>query len=195
MALSKMNESDRRIIFECLAAAARGPFFCDADISILFGLDRSELLGIVARIPRIDDAAPNVRRAIGHTLNNLLGYPHGEKDEWNKWISVSPATLEIVADRWRSLQPRIVFESVEIVGPACFDKKFYRVIKYRVRGGGSGLSSEVWSDGRWTFANDGPGVPAIMSAIPASSEQLDQAGVCNTMPSYFDPFSIDREAQ
>src|SRR4051812_38228904 len=43
MALSKMSASDRGIIFECLTAAARGPFFSEADLRILFGLERSEL--------------------------------------------------------------------------------------------------------------------------------------------------------
>jgi hypothetical protein len=65
VALAKMSASDRRLIFECLTAAARGPFFSDADLSILFGFDRRELLGIVARIPRIDDSEPRARRRSG----------------------------------------------------------------------------------------------------------------------------------
>src|SRR5438874_143840 len=100
MALSKMSASDRGIIFECLTAAARGPFFRDADLRILFDLDRNELLGIVARIPRIDDSEPNVRRAIGSALLNLLLYPHGKHAEWGNWISVSQATVEQVDARW-----------------------------------------------------------------------------------------------
>ncbi len=48
MALAKLSASDRRIIFQCLTDAARGPFFRDADLSILFGLGRRELLGIRA---------------------------------------------------------------------------------------------------------------------------------------------------
>src|SRR5438105_4751372 len=105
MALAKMSASDRRIIFQCLTAAARGLFFSDADLSILFGLDRRELLGIVARIPHIDDTEPNVRRVIGHTLLDLLCYPHGKRDQWGNWISASPEEVEAVADRWRALQP------------------------------------------------------------------------------------------
>jgi hypothetical protein len=41
MTLLKMSASDRKIIFECLRGA-RGPFFNDAEIRILFGLDRGE---------------------------------------------------------------------------------------------------------------------------------------------------------
>jgi hypothetical protein len=195
MALAKMAAFDRRIIFECLTAAARGPFFSDADLSILFGLDRRELLGIVARIPRIDDSEPNVRRAIGHTLLDLLGYPHGKGSEWSKWVSVSPAEVEQVADRWRALQPPVVYESFQVFGPARIGGKYYRVVGYQVRGGGSGLGGEVWNSGRWLYPNDGPGCREIMAAVPASSEELQRAGVdCSPLPSNYDPHSVESES-
>jgi hypothetical protein len=195
MALAKMSASDRGIIFECLTAAARGPYFSDADLSILFGLDRRELLRIVARIPRIDDSEPSVRRAIGHTLINLLGYPHGKGDEWSNWISVSPDEVEQVATRWRALQPSIVYESLEVFGPACFGGRYFRVVGWQIRGGGRGWSCEVWSSGRWLCPNDGPGGPAIMAAVPASREKLLQAGVdCSPLPENYDPLSVECEA-
>jgi hypothetical protein len=68
MAIAKLSPQDRRIVFECLTAAAKGPFFSDDDLSIIFGLNRQELLKIVARIPHIDDIEPQVRRAIGHSF-------------------------------------------------------------------------------------------------------------------------------
>src|SRR5262249_39935090 len=163
MALSKMSASDRGIIFECLTAAARGPFFNDADLRILVGLDRSELLGIVARIPRLDDSEPNVRRAIGYTLLNLLMYPHGKNAEWSNWISVNRATVEQVDARWAALLPPIVYESFQVFGPACFGGRSYRVVEYRVRGGGGGCGCEVWSSGRWLCPRDGPGGNEIMA--------------------------------
>jgi hypothetical protein len=192
MALAKLTASDRRIIFECLTAAARGPFFTDADLSILFGLERRELLGIVARIPMIDDSEASVRLAIGHTLLDLTGYPHGKQSEWRTWISVGPAEVEQVADRWRALQPPIEFESFQVFGPSCFGGRYYRVVGYQVRGGGHGWGSEVWSSGRWLSSNDGPGGPAIMAAVVASSEELHQAGIdCSPIPSNYNPMSVE----
>jgi len=195
MALSKMSASDRGIIFECLTAAARGPFFNDADLRILFGLDRGELLGIVARIPRLDDSEPNVRRAIGYTLLNLLMYPHGKNAEWGNWISVSRATVEQVDARWAALLPPIVYESFQVFGPACFGGRYYRVVEYRIRGGGRGWGCEVWSSGRWLCPRDGPGGNEIMAAVPASSEELHQAGVdCSPIPGNYNPLAVECES-
>ena len=59
-------------------------------------MSRALFLGIVARIPHIDDSERSVRQAIGNTLNNLLGYPHGREHEWSRWISVSPVAVEQV---------------------------------------------------------------------------------------------------
>jgi hypothetical protein len=194
MALVKMSASDRRIIFECLTAVASGPFFSDADLSILFWLDRRELLEIVARIPRIDDSEPNVRRVIGYTLLNLLRYPHGKGAEWSNWISVSPEEVEQVDARWAALQPSIVYESIEVFGPTRFGGRFYRVVGYQIRGGGRGWCCEVWSSERWLSSNNGPGGPAIMSAVPASREDLLQAGVdCSPLPEDYNPLSVEVE--
>jgi hypothetical protein len=195
MALAKMCRSDLGIIFECLTAAARGPSFSDADLSILFGLDRCELQTILARLPRIDDSEESVRRAIGHTLLNLTAYPHGKGSEWGKWISVSPEEVEQVAGRWRALQPPIVYESFEVIGPACFAGRYYRVVGWQIRGGGRGWGCEVWSSGRWLSPNEGPAGPAIRAAAPASREELLQAGVdCSPLPANYDPLAVQREA-
>src|SRR5205085_190067 len=103
--------------------------------------------------------------------------------------------VEKVADRWRALQPPIVYESFQVFGPACFGGRYYRVVGYQVRGGGRGWSCEVWSSGRWLSPSDGPGGPEIMAAVPASSEELLRAGVDGSpIPSCYDPFSVESEA-
>ena len=101
MLLLKLPSHDRQVIFECLTAAATGPFFTDYDVSVLFGVTRQEFLGVVAQIPHLEDSEPGVRSAIGHALNGLLRYPHGHGASWDNWISASPeevarnrATLE-----------------------------------------------------------------------------------------------------
>ena len=137
---------------------------------IFFGLDRRELFGIVARIPHIDDSERDVRRAIGNTLNNLLRYPHGRGAAWSSWISVSSAAVEQVESRWRALQPPIVYESFKVFGPTCFGGRYYRVVEYRLRGGGRGWGSEVWGSGSWLCPRDGPGCNEIIAAVPASPE-------------------------
>lgn len=194
MALAKMSPSDREVIFECLMAAAHGPFFSDTDMSILFGIDRSELSAIVSRIPQIDDSESNVRLAIGNSLNNLTGYPHGVGKEWNNWISVRPEEIDKLWTRWHAFLQPIVYESFDVFGPTCIGGRYYRVVSYQTRGGGQGAGCEVWNSGRWLFPSSGPGCPEIMAAVPASYEELRQAGVdCTPISSNYDPLSVECE--
>jgi len=194
MALSELPASDCRIIFECLTAAAKGPFFGDDELSMLFGVTRQELLGIVACIPHIDDEEPEVRRAIGNTLNNLLGYPHGEESRWREWISADPLVVKQVESRWRAIQPPIEYSSLEVHGPAKIEGQFYRVVAYTVRNGGHGMCSEVWRRGKWVWPAGGPGCNSIMTAMRATELELRQAGVdCSPLPPLYDPLATESE--
>ena len=99
-----------------------------------------------------------------------------------------------MANRWRALQPPIVYESFQVFGPASFGGRCYRVVGYQVRGAGRGWCCEVWSSGRWLSPNDGPGGAEIMATVPASSEELLRAGVdCSPIPSNYDPLSVECE--
>ena len=195
MSLTDLSEDERRIIFECLTAAAHGPFFTDADHRILSGLSGSELAEIVARLPDIDDAKPVVRRAVGHALTDLMYYPHRKDGEWANWISASRDEVERVGDRWLSTLPPIVYESFEVFGPACFGGRYYRVVGYKTRAHGRGWSCEVWHPGGWVAPRDGPGGPAIIEAAPASALELASAGVdCSPIPSGYDPLAVELES-
>jgi len=192
MALARMSASDRRIIFECLNASVRGPFFSDRDLSVLFGLSRQELLEIAARFPRIDDRDRDVRRAIGHSLLDLRACAHDKTDEWDKWISVSPQTVKRVAGRWRVLLPPIEYESFEVHGPVYIAGRYYRALSYRIRGGGTGITTEVWSEGRWVCSLDGPGRTAILTAVPVCQDEVTRAGIaCSPVPPNYDPLALE----
>jgi hypothetical protein len=63
MSLLKLSSSDRQVIFECLIAAAKGPFFTDYDLRALFGDDPKSFLGSsprsrTLRVPRGAFALP-----------------------------------------------------------------------------------------------------------------------------------------
>lgn len=193
MALSKLSPGDRRIIFECLTAAAKGPFFDDDEFQIIFGLSRSELLSIVARIPRLDDVEPQVGQAIGNSFNNLLRYPHGHQARWSDWISASPAMVEEVEERWRQTRPPVEYSSLEVHGPALIGNSFYRVVEFAT-GGGHGFVSQVWKRGQWILASEGPGCREIMATPAAGLELLRGAGVDHSpLPPRYDPLEVESE--
>jgi hypothetical protein len=99
--LEKFNEHEKRVIFECVKAASEGPFFPDEEFHSLFGLERAALSAIVAAWPNIDDESDEVALAINNALVNLIGYPHGHKGEWPKYISVSPEEVARILEKLR----------------------------------------------------------------------------------------------
>lgn len=190
--LEKFSEFDRRIICECLSAAANGPFFDDATFRILFSADRGLFLEIVARLPHLDDGNQDVRRAIGSSLANLTAYPHRKEAFWSEWISTSPSEVARINELWHSLLPPLQYRFMRVIGPTKFEQRFYRVIEYAVVNGGYGYTTQVWSHGKWRVAEEGPGGPRIMAAIPCSIDELESAEV-DTEPfgKDYDPFEAD----
>ncbi len=95
----KLTQGDLEVIKECLVAAVDGPFFPDWEFSIIFGVDRSEVGDVLAKWPDLDWQRETVRMAVGNAFNNLLGYPHGMADEWDKYISIRPVELNALYDK------------------------------------------------------------------------------------------------
>ncbi len=101
MSLAHLSDDERRIVGECLVAAVRGPFFPEWEFSTLFGLERSSVAAIAVDWPRVDEADPNVQRAINNAMANLLGYPHGCERDWHRFISADPGVVNRIFAKWR----------------------------------------------------------------------------------------------
>lgn len=101
MALKELNKGEQQVIFECLRAAAEGPFFPNSEFHTLFGLEREEVKQIADEWPNIEEAAESVVVAINNSINNLLGYPHRREDVWSNYISVQPEELYLIFAKWR----------------------------------------------------------------------------------------------
>ena len=102
MALTGLKANEQRVVYECLRAAASGPFFPDWEFHTLIGVKRADVQAIVDAWPNIKDTEENVSLAINNSMNNLLGYPHGHKKDWPRYISVSPSEVRRIFDKWRS---------------------------------------------------------------------------------------------
>lgn len=81
---------------ECLRAAADGPFFPDWEFQTLIGVDRKTVRRVHGAWPdqTVDDE--DFSCAVVGSLNNLLGYPHGQESQWSKYISVEPEQIRLV---------------------------------------------------------------------------------------------------
>jgi len=78
----------------CLKAAAYGEFFPDWEFSTLFGVDREVVKAVADAWPDADTDDKNIRAIIVNSMNHLLGYPHGDEDEWKRYISKSPEEVK-----------------------------------------------------------------------------------------------------
>ena len=101
MKLTKLTCKQKEIVYECMKAAVEGPFFPDWEFETLFGINRNELKSIVNAWPDIDDTDETVSLAINNSMANLIGYPHGKKGEWRKYISVSPEEVSAILQSWK----------------------------------------------------------------------------------------------
>lgn len=105
-----MTRVEKRIIGECLRAAATGPFFRQAGpepyglVHTLMGVTHRRLVEIARAYPEVDGNDPEVVGAIIGSMNNLVGYPHGKDRVWRQYLSVSSKHVSELLDRWHDLE-------------------------------------------------------------------------------------------
>lgn len=105
-ALEQLTDEEKRIVGECLRAAAFGPFFPDWEFHALFGVDRDEAIRVAESWPNVEETDISVGYIINDSINNLFGYPHRKQDEWNNYISVLPKQVYDIYNKFRSLTGR-----------------------------------------------------------------------------------------
>jgi len=107
VSLANLDEKAREVIRECLRATAEGPFYPDWEFGTIFGLERADVKRILMAWPEVNEADDYVVKAINNSLNNILGYPARNKEEmWPKFISVTPAAVARILDKWKGREPR-----------------------------------------------------------------------------------------
>jgi len=107
VSLANLDEKSREVIRECLRAAAEGPFYLDWEFGTIFGLERGDVTRILMAWPEVNEADQYVVKAINNSLNNILFYPARNKEQtWPKFISVTPAEVARIFDKWKCREPR-----------------------------------------------------------------------------------------
>ena len=106
-----LSDEDSAVIRGCLKAAVHGPFFPDWEFNILIGLTRSEVEIVLTRWPTAPEETPAGYDspqhfqvvAVNNVMNNLLGYPHGIRDEaFVREVGASEQQVAETLARWRS---------------------------------------------------------------------------------------------
>lgn len=113
MGLEHLTVEERGFVRLCLKAATEGPFFPEWEFGTLFGLTRDEVRSVWSSWPTTLDPGDEVaRRAINNCLANLLGYPHGEQEAWDRLISASRDEVARVYAKWREINRDFILDGV-----------------------------------------------------------------------------------
>lgn len=105
-ALEQLTQEEKRIIRECLGAAAFGPFFPDWEFRLLFAVERDEAIRVAEAWPDVAETDISAGIVINNSINNLFGYPHRKQSEWSNYISVSPKQVYKTYSKFRILTGR-----------------------------------------------------------------------------------------
>jgi|SRR5271154_1565580 len=110
MDFRSLADAEKAIVGQALRAAADGPFFPDWEFHALFGLERSDVRAIADTWPEAAASSAKISLAVNNSMNNLLGYPHGEDAVWSQWISVDRQQLDELFSRLRDSDKERYFD-------------------------------------------------------------------------------------
>ena len=99
--LRKLDEDVVALLGRSLAAAARGPFFSDAELKSLFGRSRESMQVVAGMWPRMNLAAPDLRELLGLAARVLIDRVDPDSASWREWIAASPHQLEAAVEVFR----------------------------------------------------------------------------------------------
>ncbi len=97
----KLDEDTLEMLGKCLVAAARGPFFTDAELDALFGRSRQSMEVIAGMWPRMNLAAPDLRELLVRVVRELADRKDPTAPAWDEWIGSSPEKLEAAVEVFR----------------------------------------------------------------------------------------------
>ena len=102
--MADLTFEEQRIIGECLRAAADGPFFPEWEFQTLFGVERRDVAKVASDWPFADASSQTLSLSVNNSMLHLMYYPHRKWDAWEEFISVSPAEVERIFQKWRGIR-------------------------------------------------------------------------------------------
>lgn len=101
--LRKLDDDVVEVLGRCLLAAARGPFFTDADLRTKFGRSRESMSVIAGMWPKMNLAAPDLRELLGRLSDELVVAAEEDRALWDEWIQVPTSNVEAAFEVFRKV--------------------------------------------------------------------------------------------
>ena len=89
-----LDDSVSEVVSRCLRASVEGPFFTDDELREGFKQDRPSLTVLAGMWPRMNLAAPDLRRVITGVMEALLERRSRLPEAWDQWVGIPPERVE-----------------------------------------------------------------------------------------------------
>lgn len=93
----RMDQEVAATVTDCLRAAVEGPFFSDREMDTLFEQSRASLTILAGMWPRMNLAAPDLRRSVESVLEMLLQRRSDHPEAWDRLIGRPPEEVRRAA--------------------------------------------------------------------------------------------------
>ncbi len=106
MAFEGLSKKDQNVVLQCMTAILEGPYIDDFEFQTRLGIDRGELIGVIAAWPNLKDADEDsaANLAINNCMNEVCYGVDIPPDKWTKWFDVSKEEVEKAFIRWARLK-------------------------------------------------------------------------------------------
>ncbi len=106
MAIEQLTHDEKKIVFACICAVAKGPFFPPGDYSSRLGIERDALFQLIAHFSTIDDNDPDspAARVINNSMNEVCHGVRISPADWQTWFDVDKDAVRKLFKKWRQLQ-------------------------------------------------------------------------------------------
>ena len=90
--VNRLSKREKKMVLNCLHAAANGRFFPDWEFATLIGASRDEVRKVATKLDQTSTITDE-NWIITNCLNNLSGYPHDEFEYWHEHFDFTKAEL------------------------------------------------------------------------------------------------------
>ena len=101
MPLEQLTHEEKKIVFACLCAIAKGPFIHTGEMRYRGGGERQELYKLIEKWPDIDDSDGRVWRMLNGSMNVMSHAYHISPEECEAWCGVDRDAVKKVFEKWR----------------------------------------------------------------------------------------------
>ena len=101
MPLEQLTHEEKKIVFACLCAIAKGPFIHTGEMRYRGGGERHELYKLIEKWPDIDDSEGRVRKILSRVMSEISYSYYITPEECDAWCGVNRDAVRKIFKKWK----------------------------------------------------------------------------------------------